>query len=123
MRKIFLIFFITGFSFFSCKKNLAGGKAEISGKVAHHSKMIGGAMVYVKYNATEFPGKDIMQYDTYVKADASGNYTFDCYKGDYYLYALGFDTLTAPTLVDGGVPVHVRSKEIVRADIAVSELH
>jgi hypothetical protein len=107
----------------SCKKNVAGGKSQIEGKVAHHSKNIGGAMVYIKYNAKEFPGRDFMKYDTYVKADATGNYSFHCYKGDYYLYAYGTDTLAEPTPVDGGLPVHVRTKEIVKADIALSELH
>jgi hypothetical protein len=107
----------------SCKKNEAGGKAEIKGRIAHHSKAIGNATVYIKYDATEFPGKTVSAYDTYVKGDAQGNYSFKCYKGDYYLYAVGIDSLAVPTLVEGGVPVHVRSKEFVRADIAVAEEH
>jgi hypothetical protein len=111
------------FIFWSCKKNEAGGKAQIQGTVAHHSKVIGNALVYIKYGATEFPGKTYSDYDTYVKADAGGNYSFNCYKGDYFLYAVGIDSLAGPKQVDGGVPVHIRAKEVVKADIAVSEEH
>ena len=114
----------------ACKKNQAGGNAEIKGRVLHHGRAIPHATVYIKYNAKEFPGEDVSRsdthsnYDTEVVADAKADYSFKCYKGDYFLYAKGYDVLPDSTYaVDGGVPVTVRSKEVVEADVAVSEEH
>ena len=109
--------------FAGCKKNQAGGDSEISGVVAHHSQTIPNATVYIKYNAKEFPGKDSSVYDTSVKCDAEGFYTFKCYKGDYYLYATGLDKSSPPDYVKGGAPVSIRKNEKVRADLAVTEAH
>ena len=106
--------------FAGCKKNLAGGNAEISGNVSHHGRPIGMAKIFVKYAATEFPGTDTSVYDADTRADAMGKYSFKCYKGEYYLYARGTEQ---GTLVTGGVPVRVRSKEKVAADIPLSEPH
>lgn len=110
---------------FSCKKNQLGGKSTISGKVAHHNKAIPDATVFIKFNATEFPGPDTTLYDDKVKADSEGNYTFKCYKGKYYLYGVGLDYgLQGPDFgVTGGVPVTIRHKEKVEADVAVTEKH
>ena len=33
----------------------------------------------------------ILLYDTYVQADASGNYSIPFYKGTYYVFGYGFD--------------------------------
>ena len=107
----------------SCKKNEAGGKAEIKGRILHHSAAIANAYVYIKYDSKEFPGKTVTDYDTYVMGDGNGNYSFKCYKGDYFLYAIGIDSLAGQKLVEGGVPVHIRSKEVVKADIAVTDQH
>src|SRR5688572_9930555 len=79
------------FSFVSCKKNQLGGKSTVFGKVAHHSKSIANATVFIKFNAKEFPGRDTTVYDAKVKADANGNYSFKCYRGEYYLYGFGID--------------------------------
>lgn len=107
----------------ACKKNELGGKAEISGVVSHHGRPIPGAVVYIKLGATEFPGADSSRYDSHVAADSKGAYLIKCYKGSYYLYARGIDYLPNAEIVDGGVPVKVRSKEKVKADVPVSEVH
>lgn len=107
---------------FGCKKNQLGGKSTISGNIKHHSKVIANATVYIKFNAKEFPGTDVSVYDDKVTADASGNYTIKCYKGDYYLFAVGYDYAIAPPyIVVGGSPVHIRAKESVQIDLAVTE--
>lgn len=118
---ILLITTISLLSFFSCKKNQLGGNATIKGTVLHHSKPIGNAIVYIKFNSKDFPGSDTTKYDDQVKADANGNYTIKCYKGDYYLYGYGFDYSVSPPRVVGGVPVHVRNKENLTVDVAVTE--
>ena len=112
----------TGLAFFSCKKNKLGGNAEIKGVVKHHIKVIANATVYIKFNAKEFPGNDISVYDDKVIADANGNYSIKCYKGDYYLYAVGTDQdVPPPYIVKGGVPIKIRSSEKVEANLAVTE--
>lgn len=109
-------------STYSCKKNQIGGKATLKGRVLHHSKPIPNAIIYIKYNATEFPGDDYKLYDTSVEADASGNYSLALYKGSYYIYASGLDLdIAAPFKVVGGLSISIRSKESLTKDIAVTE--
>ncbi len=113
---------IVGLGSASCKKNQLDGNSIIRGKVVHHSKVIAGARVFIKFNATEFPGKDTNIYDAKVLADANGNFSITCYKGDYYLYGYGQDlAIDPPYLVVGGVPVKIRTKEQVDLQIAVTE--
>ena len=106
----------------SCKKNQVGGTASLKGLVAHHGKAIPDAYVYIKYNATEFPGDDYTLYDTYVVADGSGNYSIPFYKGSYYIYAKGYDYQIAPPyIVKGGISISIRNSENLNKDIAVAE--
>jgi hypothetical protein len=118
------IAFLTGllilFFSLSCKKNQLGGKSTVKGKVMHHEKIIPNAIVYIKFNAKEFPGEDASNYSTSVRADNEGSYSFKCYKGDYYLYGVGFDNSINKAVV-GGLPVHIRNKETVEVDVAVTE--
>ncbi len=121
LKLIISIIFIT-FTFNSCKKNETGGKATLKGTIKHHNKTIPGAYVYIKFNATEFPGEDYYLYDTYVKADENGNYTINFYKGSYYIYAIGNDLdIPFPYIVKGGLSVSLRNKENLIKDIAVTE--
>ena len=94
----------------------------MNGKVVHHSKAIAGARVFIKFDAKEFPGKDTTLYDEKVLTDANGNFSFFCYKGEYYLYGYGHDlAIDPPFIVVGGVPLNIRSKETVDLQIAVTE--
>jgi hypothetical protein len=121
-RIVYLCLGLGCLALFSCKKNQLGGKSVISGKVIHHAKAIPHAMVFIKFNAREFPGTDTTLYDEKVRADAAGKYTISCYKGDYYLYGFGYDYAIAPPYeVVGGVPVHIRNKEHLDVDVAVTE--
>lgn len=115
-----VIFF--SFSIYSCKKNKIGGKATLKGVVLHHNKPIPNAYVYIKYNTTEFPGDDYTLYDTYVQADASGNYSIPFYKGTYYVFGYGFDMdIPSPYIVKGGLSISIRNRENLKKDIAVTE--
>lgn len=116
----FVIFMLAFLS--SCKKNQVGGKASLNGLVAHHGKAIPNAVVYIKYNTTEFPGSEPSSYDTSVDADSFGNYTIKFYKGSYYIYAVGLDMgIPYPYKVSGGLSVSLRNKEHLSKDIAVTE--
>jgi len=123
MKSLIHILIFSSILFFTqCKKNQTGGKATVKGTVVHHNKPIPDAYVYIKFNTTEFPGSDYTKYDTYVQADASGNYTIPLYKGSYYLFAKGYDLdIPAPFLVEGGLSVSVRNKENLTKTIAVTE--
>jgi len=113
---------VLALGFSACKKNQTGGKASVKGVVAHHGKPIGEAYIYIKFNTLDFPGDDYNKYDTYVKADANGNYSIPLYKGSYYLYAKGFDLdIPSPFEVHGGTSFSIRNKENLTIDIAVSE--
>jgi len=111
------------FVFLGCKKNELGGKSGVSGNVLHHGKPIPNAVIYVKFNATEFPGTNLNVYDTKISANMNGYFEiFNFYKGDYYLYAIGEDpAISAPYLVVGGVAVSLKSRERKDIDIAVGE--
>jgi hypothetical protein len=122
MKKIFLITLLPVLFLYSCKKNQLGGKSTVTGVVAHHNKKIPNAVVYIKFNATEFPGADVNSYDTHIQSDVNGSFSFMCYKGDYYLYAIGNDfDIKAPYIVKGGVPVSIRNNEKVDVIVAVTE--
>lgn len=113
---------ILSLAFFSCKKNELGGSSTISGKVMHHSKAIPGARVFIKFDAQEFPGADTSLYDAKTSADAEGNYSFSCYKGEYYVYASGKDpAVPPPSIVVGGAPAKLRKNENLKVDLAVTE--
>ncbi len=107
----------------SCKKNQLGGTAIIKGTVVHHSKILPMANVYIKFKATEFPGRDSSIYDSKIIADQNGAFEFKCYKGDYYIYATAIDQGSKPIYVTGGVPVRLRNKETVQIEVPASEIH
>ena len=120
-----LLFFLPlglGLLLTSCTKEGIGGKATIKGMVMHHDNPIPGATVYIKYDATESPGTDVTYYNDHVTTDASANFQFvDLKKGDYYLFAVGFDSsITLP--VSGGVPAKIKKKtETVEIHVPVTE--
>jgi len=119
--KILLIFSLL-VTIVACKKNKIGGKATVKGVVAHHEKAIPNAIVYIKYNATEFPGENAALYDSYVNADNAGNYSFSLYKGTYYLYAVGKDAdIPLPNDVKGGLSFSIRFNQDLDKNIAVTE--
>lgn len=115
---VFLLTFIT-----ACKKNKLGGSATIKGVVKHHSKVIGNAVVFIKFNAKEFPGTDESLYDDKVLANAQGEFEIKCYQGNYYLFGSGIDNqvLINGGKVIGGIPVRIRNKENLDLIVAVTE--
>ncbi len=116
--KIFHFFFISFIALFilfsSCKKAGLGGAVEIAAFPKHHIMSIPGAIVYIKYNAKDFPGQDVSVYDDSGIADSiSGedpHVHFEGLKrGNYYLYAVGYDSAISQ-IVKGGIPVVIKDK-------------
>jgi hypothetical protein len=115
---ILLVFFST--MFYGCKKKSecgagTGGSLTIIPKMIHHTRPINGCTVYVKFNTSEFPGEDVSKYDLSYKADYNKSEvsipSLNC--GDYYIYAVGTDSLLDPTnwICKGGTPYSTDQKE------------
>src|SRR5687768_15454395 len=96
----------------SCTKEGLGGKATINARVTHHQVPVKGSTVYIKFGAVEFPGKDVSTYDaSYPTGNTSENVTIkELQKGDYYIYAVGYDSTTKEK-VSGGIPVEITKKD------------
>jgi hypothetical protein len=108
----------------SCKKEGTGGSTTVATLVAHHSKRIPLATVYIKYGAKDFPGEDVSKYDASEVCDKEGHAHFEeLQKGDYYFYAVGYDSAIAQ-IVKGGVPLKITRKDRgahIDLDVAVVE--
>ena len=94
----------------------AGGNVELSFYVYHHDSLIPGAMIYLKYNATEFPGTNPASYDLALQAGTTGHdkghaHVPNMKCGNYYVYSEGNDPSLNDTLVTGGRPFVVSQKE------------
>ncbi len=108
-------------TFMSCHKEGIGGNGSIGGTVYHHSIPIPGCVVYLKFNATEFPGESPSVYDASVTADSKGVYLFPkVYQGDYYLYGVGYDD-NIKQIVRGGVHVKAKRNRATVQDVPVTE--
>ena len=110
------------FIFPSCRKEGPGGKAKVSGVVAHNGVAIPGARVFIKYGATVSPGTDISQYDRDYACDGSGNYSISSLvQGNYFLYAEGYEvnSLGVTVKYKGGVAVSLTRKQSKQQDIAI----
>ncbi len=111
MRKLTLLVTTLIILFTSCSKNAGtGGNNTIVATVKHHGLVIPNATVYIKYNATEFPGENTSVYDDYKTAGSDGKVKFEGLKrGDYYFFGIGFDSTINQTVI-GGVPVQLLQK-------------
>ena len=88
----------------------------------HHDVAIPYARVYIKFNATEFPGKDVSAYNTYIDADHNGNFLIEkIYHGKYYFYAVWIDNSIGQP-VSGGIALKVKMlKEVTGFEVPVTE--
>lgn len=116
------------FVFVCCHKAGMGGKAEVSVFVKHHGRLIPGALVYVKYNESEFPGGAADDYDVVracgVTGEANGHTHINNLKhGHYYFYSTAFDSSISER-VSGGLPLHIKyaqRKSEIMLEIPVTE--
>ncbi|MEM9022329.1 MAG: hypothetical protein AAGB22_01210 [Bacteroidota bacterium] len=100
-----------------------GGNAVISGNVQHHEVNIPNANVFIKYDATEFPGTDVSVYDdSQVSGSVDGSYQFSGLQvGNYYLFSVGYDSAVSDQVL-GGLPVVISEDTQTRSiDIPVTE--
>ena len=117
--KLFLIAMLFITSCNSCKEDDCkagyGGGLTVAAKMIHHIREIKGCTVYVKFNTQDFPGEAASNYDMTFKANDTTSIAYlsglNC--GDYYIYAVGIDSLLTPpnNVVKGGIPFSTSQKE------------
>lgn len=88
----------------SCSKNddenVVQAKIELNVQCKHHSWNVAAIDVYLKKNATQWPGQDISQYDLHKQTDIDGMATFsNLGPGNYYVYATGYDVIWGDTVI------------------------
>jgi len=106
-----LILTLTAFT--SCKKNGTGGKAEIHALIYHGTTpIVGTTTLYVKFDAKSQPSDPTSNYDLKVLGEVDDNHVHvvDMRPGDYYLYAMAYDSI-AKTAVSGGIATTVKWSE------------
>ena len=121
--KVYAVFLLC-LIFIGCKKEGAGGKAQIAGIAYYNGTIVPGAIIYIKYGTTTSPGPDPTSYDSQITADASGNFTFGSLEpGNYYLFAIGhYSTSLGYINISGGNAANIpHKKSSVNYDIALTK--
>jgi hypothetical protein len=125
MKHIFIGLLLSGSMLLSsCCKEGMDGKATIKANVKHHSMVVYGATVYIKFDAKEAPSS-LSQYDaSFTAGSTEAVVTINNLKcGDYYFYSTGYDPSIAQN-VKGGIPFTIRHadrKKELNIDIPVTE--
>ncbi|HZF99441.1 MAG TPA: hypothetical protein VEY71_00490 [Chitinophagales bacterium] len=115
MKKLFVLLAIAAMASSACRKAGTGGDAEVTFMVIHHDEHIHGANVYLKFDADEFPGDNVADYDLSDVADHDGHGHFHGLKrGKYFIYAVGFDSAINET-VSGGVAFKITKKDEMKS--------
>ena len=134
LAKILVFGLTLAFFTIGCKKNdilNKDGSSVVQGNITlkvhsfHHSWGVPYVHLYLKKNATEFPGRDSTIYEYTVQADSDGNAEFtQLYPGNYYIYATGNDYYFG-AWVRGQSAVQLNSSTLVNQtasiDLPVSE--
>jgi hypothetical protein len=97
----------------ACKKNGVGGTAEIHALIYHGTTaLVGTTTLYVKFDATTEPSNPTTNYDLKVQGEPDDNHVHveNLRPGDYYLYAVSFDSL-AMVAVKGGTAATIKWSE------------
>jgi hypothetical protein len=118
LKTSILIFF---FYISACKKAGFGGDATIVAFPEHHGKAIKGATVYIKFNAQDSPGSSSDSYDASVISEGKEDHVHieGLEQGDYYLYAVGYDSSISKTVI-GGIPFTIkRSQRTDEQDVQI----
>ena len=103
MKIPFKIFVLTILLFTGCEKDaernsdghiIVKGSNRLIVSVIHHTWAVTNIQVWLKEDATEFPGTNTSLYDWSATTDAGGTAIFnELFPGNYFLYAKGFDTV------------------------------
>lgn len=96
---------------FACNKEKNDNPVVISGAISlevhavHHTLDVPAIMIYLKKDATTFPGNDSSIYSYRGMTDGYGKHTFEkLFPGNYYVYASGYDSIWH-SMVTGNIPI------------------
>ena len=108
---------VTALFFYACKKEdsvkAVHGSITLKVNIRHHDWPIHFLPVYLKNNATAWPGRDSSQYDFVAETGQDGSCTFsNLYVGDYYVYGSGYDPVVGAH-VSGYAPVTLTTSTVV----------
>jgi len=103
--------------FNACKKEDAvkttHGNITLKVNIRHHDWSVHFFPVYLKNNATVWPGRDSSQYDLVAETGQDGTCIFsNLYVGDYYVYGAGYDPVVRMH-VSGYAPVTLNTSTVV----------
>src|SRR6185436_6762610 len=93
----------------ACKKDdspkIVHGNITLKVLALHHNWTIHYLSVYLKSNATTWPGRDSTLYNSVTQTTQNGRCEFDnLYPGNYYVYASGYDPVVNDNVI-GYMPV------------------
>src|SRR4051812_43509660 len=96
----FILIFTILLSHSACKKNDTGGKAEIHALIYHHDTPIMASTLYVKFDMQTQPSDPTENYDLKIEGEDDDNHVHveNMRPGDYYLYAVGYDSIAQQTV-------------------------
>lgn len=128
---VMLVALAAGVILYACQREpeqpivAASKKATLVVEVMHHHWTVPGIPVYLKKDATEFPGMDTASYDLLQVTNQGGNVQFrDLIYGNYYLFVSGWDPVFNDSVI-GYKPVVINDSSaaggIVDDRIFVSE--
>ncbi len=127
MRIFFICLLFTPILFMSsCKKKPSagyGGNANLKLFAKHHGAAIDNVTFYIKFNATDVPVGgvyDITQTAIVYSAGNSYASISGLKKGDYYIYAKGWDSSISEE-VKGAIPYTITDETSQDIIVAVSE--
>lgn len=96
----------------ACQKAGTGGSARLNVFVlrAEEKSLVQGMKVRIRYNETEFPGRDSDLYNDFAKTDHHGKCNFSgLRKGNYFLYTEGLDSILLDS-ISGSSTFHINNK-------------
>jgi hypothetical protein len=117
----------------ACKKNdtanssgpvTVQGNVTLTVSVMHHTWGVPAIPVYIKFNTTQWPGKDTTKYDIRQLADQEGVVTFTHLgPGNMVIYAAGFDPVFQAYVIGYGTFNITKedANSTVNATVVVSE--
>ena len=93
----------------SCKKNNTGGEAVIVTYPQFNGKNVFGATAYIKFGATSAPSDPVSNYNLKIVGEPKEEHIHieDMRYGKYYVYTVGYDSLTHQT-VRGGMGIEIK---------------
>lgn len=124
MKKISLLFLLVGLiGLNACKKRPSaglGGQANLNISLKHHGLLIDSGKIFIKFNSLDAPS----EYDMNQEVDHLDGITTiqGLKKGDYYLYATGWDPSILSN-VEGGIPFSISEENSFDVLIPVTEQH